>query len=356
MIATRSSNSWLSVTRRAASIAVGIFAAHITFISAALAQDAGAFYAGKRITLITSASVGGGYDQYARLLALHMPRHIAGAPTMIVQNMPGAEGIKAANYLYSVAARDGLVMGGLQRNTGLARFYNPANASARFDARRFIWLGSTQQETGLLLARTDKGVKSIADMRNIEVTASSTSRNSPSSIYPRLLNAIYGSRFRIIEGYGGSQEALLALERQEVGAHVSGGSSAAFRARYRPWEKAGRVKVMLQLAMTRDSEYPDVPTALDILEKPDDKRIFEIAFVEQIMGRPFVLPPDVPADRAAILRKAFDATMKDKEFLADATKRKMEIDPVGGARINELLDKVYATPDHLAQRIRDLVK
>ncbi|MGE3247100.1 MAG: hypothetical protein AB7J19_12315, partial [Beijerinckiaceae bacterium] len=182
------------------------------------------------------------------------------------------------------------------------------------------------------------------------------SRNSPSSIYPRLLNALYGSKLRVIEGYKGSQSALFALERKEVGAHVSGGTSASFRRRYRPWEKAGDVKVILQLGMERDKEYPDVPTALEIVSDPESKRIFEISFVEQVMGRPFVLPPDVPRDQADMLRKAFDATMKDKDFLAEAEKRKMGIDPVGGKRINELLDKVFASPPKLAARIRDLVK
>ncbi|MGE3646638.1 MAG: Bug family tripartite tricarboxylate transporter substrate binding protein [Beijerinckiaceae bacterium] len=320
------------------------------------AQDAASFFKERKLTLITSASVGGGYDQYARLLAAHMPKHIPGSPTFTVQNMPGAEGVKAANYLYNIAPKDGSVMGGLQRNTGLALFYRPDSKNAKFDARKFIWLGSTQQEIGFLLVRTATGVKSAQDLKGKDVTSSSTSRNSPSSIYPRLLNALYGSKLRVIEGYKGSQSALFALERKEVGAHVSGGTSASFRRRYRPWEKAGDVKVILQLGMERDKEYPDVPTALEIVSDPESKRIFEISFVEQVMGRPFVLPPDVPRDQADMLRKAFDATMKDKDFLAEAEKRKMGIDPVGGKRINELLDKVFASPPKLAARIRDLVK
>jgi tripartite-type tricarboxylate transporter receptor subunit TctC len=314
------------------------------------------FYAGKRMTLITSASVGGGYDQYARLLARHMPRYIPGAPIITVQNMPGAEGIKAANHLYNIAAKDGSVMGGLQRNTALAHFYQPDTTSAQFDARKFTWLGSPQQEIGLLIVRTSSGVKTVADLKTKEITTSSTSRNSPSSIYPRLLNAIYGSKLKVIEGYDGSQSALLAIERAEVDAHISGGSSAAFRARFQPWEKNGTARVVLQLGMERDAEYKDVPTALEIATTPGDRRIFEMAFVEQVMGRPFVLPPGVPQDRIDALRKAFDATMKDKDFLAEAQKQGMEIDPVSGARINELLDQVYSAPAEVATRVRDLVK
>lgn len=314
------------------------------------------FYTGKRLTLITSASSGGGYDQYARLLAQYMPRYIPGSPPIVVQNMPGAEGIKAANYLSAISARDGTVLGGLQRNTGLARFYQPQASTIQFDVQKFTWLGSMQQEIGFLLVRTASGVTDAKSLTSKEITASSTSRNSPSSIYPRLLNELHKTRFRVIEGYGGSQEALLALERGEADSHVSGGTSAAFRARYRPWEKAGMVKVVLQLGMERDPEYPNVPTALEIMETPEAKRILEIAFVEQVMGRPFMLPPDVPKDRADALRKAFDAAMKDKDLIAEAEKRGVELDPVSGARIAELLDIVYATPAPLAERIRQIVK
>lgn len=314
------------------------------------------FYTGKRLTLITSASSGGGYDQYARLLAQHMPKYIPGNPNMIVQNMPGAEGIKAANHLSTIAARDGTILGGLQRNTGLARFYQPDTNTIQFDVQKFTWLGSMQQEIGFMLVRPASGVSTVADLKTRPITASSTSRNSPASIYPRLLNDLYGAKIRVIEGYGGSQESLLALERGEADSHVSGGTSAAFRARYRPWEKAGTVKVLLQIGMERDREYPDVPTALEIVDNPEAKRIFEIAFVEQVMGRPFMLPPDVPKDRASALQQAFDEALKDKDLLADAEKRGMEIDPVGGKRIAELLDIVYSTPPALAERIRQIVK
>lgn len=320
------------------------------------AQNADDFFKGRKMTLITSASVGGGYDQYARLLSRHMPKYLPGGPTMVVQNMPGAEGIKAANYLYSVAPRDGSVVGGLQRNTGLAKFYHPDNSNAQFDARKFIWLGSTQQEIGFFLMRTGTGVSGLDGLKTKEVTVSSTSRNSPSSIYPRLLNALYGTKIRVIEGYDGSQTSLFAIERGEVDGHVSGGTSANFRARYRPWEKSGQVAIIMQLGMERDKEYPHVPTALEIAPNAESRAIFEIAFVEQVMGRPFVLPPDVPKDRVNILRVAFDKTMIDKEFLEEAAKQGAEVDPVSGARINELLDKVYSAPPALAQRVRDLVQ
>jgi tripartite-type tricarboxylate transporter receptor subunit TctC len=320
------------------------------------AQSVADFYRGKRIMLVTSASVGGGYDQYARLIAKHMPRHIPGEPAIIVQNMVGAEGLRAANFLYNVTPQDGSVIGGLSRNTGLARFYDFNNAGIQFDVRKFHWLGSPQQEIGLFILSAKSGLRSIADLARREVTISSTARNSPSSIYSRILNAAIGTRLKPIEGYDGSQACLLAVERGEVDAHVSGGSSAPFRARIAPWLARGEAAVIMQMGMARDAAFPDVPTALEVVPTPLDRQRFEIAFAEQVMGRPFVLPPGVPRERIAALRAAFDATMKDAAFLDDAKLQHAEIDPVSGAEINALLDRVYAAPAEVTARIRELAK
>jgi tripartite-type tricarboxylate transporter receptor subunit TctC len=320
------------------------------------AQTVADFYRGKQIALVTSASVGGGYDQYARLLARHMQRHIPGEPAIIVQNMVGAEGLRAANYLYNVAAQDGTVIGGLSRNTGLARFYDFNNAGIQFDARKFHWLGSPQQEIGLFILSTRSGLSGIADLKTRDVTISSTAHNSPSTVYSRILNATIGTRLKPIEGYDGSQACLMAVERGEVDAHVSGGSSAPFRARIMPWLANDDAKVIMQMGMKRDPAFPDVPTAIEVESAPANKQMFEIAFAEQVMGRPFVLPPGVPADRIAALRAAFDATMKDPQFLDDAKLQKAEIDPVGGEEINALLDRVYAAPPDLVVRIRELIR
>jgi len=322
----------------------------------ASAQSATEFYRGKRITLVTSASVGGGYDQYARLLAKHMQRHIPGEPTIVVQNMVGAEGLRAANFLYNVAPQDGTVVGGLSRNTGLARFYDFHNAGIQFDVRKFHWLGSPQQEIGLFIVSTKAGLSSIEDLKQREVTVSSTARNSPTSIYSRILNASISTKLKTVEGYDGSQACLMAIERGEVDAHVSGGSSALFRARIAPWLNRGEVKVIMQMGMTRDVAFPNVPTALETVSSPSDRQLFEIAFAEQVMGRPFVLPPGVPSDRIAALRSAFDATMKDTAFLNDAKLQNAEIDPVSGREINALLDRVYAAPPNVVARIRELAK
>ncbi len=328
----------------------------LTAAAQASAQSVADFYRGKQITLYTAASVGGGYDQYARLLAKHMPHHIPGEPGIVVQNMVGAEGLRVANYLYNVAAQDGTVIGGLSRNTGLARFYDFNNAGIQFDARKFHWLGSPEQEIGLFILSTKTGLHSIDDLKTRDVTVSSTADNSPTTVYSRILNATLGTRLKPITGYAGSQACLLALERGEVDAHISGGSSAPFRARIFPWLARGDAKIIMQMGMKRDAAFPDVPTAIEVEKAPADKHLFEIAFAEQVMGRPFVLPPGMPGDRVAALRAAFDETMKDPEFLDDAKRQNAHIDPVSGVEINALLDRVYSAPPDVVARMRKIIR
>src|SRR5690348_1178996 len=238
----------------------------------ARAQSVADFYRGKQITLVTSASVGGGYDQYARLLAKHMPRHIPGNPIIVVENMVGAEGLRAANYIYNVAAQDGTVIGGLSRNTGLARFYGFNSAGIQFDARKFHWLGSPEQEVGLFILSTKSGLRTIDDLKTRQVTVSSTADNSPTTVYSRLLNVTLGTKLKPITGYAGSQACLLALERNEVDAHISGGSSAPFRTRVLPWVAKDEDRVIMMMGMKRDTAFPGVPTAIEVEPTPAGKQ------------------------------------------------------------------------------------
>ena len=280
----------------------------------ASAQPIADFYKGKRINLYVSSTVGGGYDQYARTLAKHIVRYIPGNPSIVVQNMVGAEGIKAANYLYTVAPQDGTAIGGLSRNIGLVQLYEAGNPALQFDARKMHWLGSPQQEIGTGIFSTKKGLRTIDDLKTREATAGSTARNAPTSVYPRMLNALYGLKIKVIEGYPGSPEALIAFERGEVEVYVSGGTSAPTLARMVAQIDKGDAKAFVQMGMKRMARFSDIPTAMDLVPDPDHKRMFEIVFTDQVMGRPFVVAPGVPADRVAALRAAFDATMKDEDF------------------------------------------
>jgi tripartite-type tricarboxylate transporter receptor subunit TctC len=270
--------------------------------------------------------------------------------------MVGAEGITAANYLARVAPQDGTAIGGLSRNVGLVQLYEPSSTAIQFDARKMHWIGSPQQEIGTGILSTKKGLHTIDDLKTREATAGSTARNAPTSVYPRMLNALYGTQIKPIEGYPGSPEALIAFERGEVEVYVSGGTGAPTLARMVAQVESGNAKVFVQMGMKRNPRFAEVPTAIDLVSNPDHKRMFEIAFTDQVMGRPFVVATGVPADRVAALRAAFDATMKDDAFLAEATKQKMDIDPVGGADINALLDRVYSSPPALIKQMLAIVR
>lgn len=347
-------------TPRGSMAAVSALAAlGIGFSMGASAQTDDPFYTNRQVTMIASGSVGGGYDQYARHLARHMTRHIPGNPNIIVQNMTGASGVTAANHLAVVAAQDGSVIGQLQRNVPfmpLLEDRQGGESRYRFDGRAFHWLGSPQQELGLLLVSTATGVRSLEDLKTREITTSSTARGAATSIYPRLMNQVFGTQFRVIEGYSGSQTSLQALENGEVDAHVSGGSSANFRNRFRPWVEEGKVIVLIQMGLEKDPEFPDAPLLMDLPMSDEDRRMFELAFAEQIMGRPFLAPPGVPAGRVQLLRAAFDATMKDPAYLAEAETQRLEINPVSGERINRLLDTVYGLSEDFLTRYRESIR
>lgn len=343
------------LSRLALAAAMPAFAS--AFTGAAMAQSVEDFYKGKQITLIASGSVGGGYDLYARHLSRHIGNYLPGKPRMLVRNMVGAAGVVAANYLYNVAAQDGSTIGQLQRNVAFMPLLGAPSGKKKatplkFDGRKFHWIGTPQQELGLLLVATKTGVKTFDDLKTHTLTASSTGRGAATSVYPRLMNEVFGTKFRVIEGYKGSQESLMALEKNEVDAHVSGGSSPNFRNRFAPWVKEGRVVVLAQMGLEKDPAYPNAPLIVDLPMKAEDKQLFELAFAEQVMGRPFLAPPGVPADRVKALRDAFDVTMKDKAYLAEADKQKLEINPVRGARINQILDAVYSRPKELVDRLR----
>src|SRR5262245_55295669 len=250
-----------------------------TFLpSSASAQSAAEFFRGKRLSFYVSSTVGGGYDQYARSLAKHIVRYIPGNPTAVVQNMVGAEGIKAANYIFTVAPQDGTAIGALSRNIGLVQLYEAGNPAIQFDARKMHWLGSPQQEVGTGIFSTKKGLRSIDDLKTREVTASSTSRNAPTSVYPRMLNALYGTRIKVIEGYPGSPESLIAFERDEVEAYVSGGTSAPTLARMVAQIESGNAKVFVQTGMKRNPRFADVTTVIELVSSQRHERTISSDF------------------------------------------------------------------------------
>lgn len=321
----------------------------------AAAQSVEQFYKGKQIKFILGSAGGGGYDAYSRSITRYMGNHIPGKPSIIVQNMPGAGGLVAANYLFGVAPKDGSEIGMTGRAAAIEALINPADKSVKFEATKFNWIGTPQQETGILMVSTKTPVRTLEDLKKYELTASSTGRAAATSVYPRLLNNMFGTKFKVIEGYKSSQDGLFALERGEVTAHSSGGSSSAFRNRVEPWVRDGKIIMLMQIAGEKDPAYPDLPLVTEMARTESERQILELVLVQQVMGRPILAPPNVPVDRVKALRDAFDATMTDPEFLAECKKQKLEVNPVSGVKLNAMLDRVYQTPKTLIDQVAKLL-
>lgn len=311
-------------------------------------------FAAKSVEMIVANTAGGGYDQYARVVARHMGSHLPGKPNIIVRNMPGAGGVRAANYLFNLPARDGSVIALFTREAPLAPLLLPSTSAYQFKAEGFNWLGSPQQDLGLMIVNT-KAATNLEQMKQKQLIMSGTGPGSGPTTFPLLLNQVLGTRFKVVAGYPGSQEALMAVETGEADGHVSGGSSAAFRARIAPMIEKGQLNVLLQLGMSRDPDYA-APLVLDLVTEPKDRQLLELAFTPQYLGRPMAAPPGVPAAIVATLRKAFDDTMRDEAFLAEARAQKLDLNPVTGAQIEAILKRVYAMPAELVARAIDLNK
>jgi tripartite-type tricarboxylate transporter receptor subunit TctC len=320
----------------------------------ARAETVEQFYSGKQIKFVVGSAGGGGYEAYSRLLIPYLTRHLPGHPLFVMQEMPGAGGMVAANYLYNIARQDGSEIGMVGRGTGIEPLLDPRDKGPRYLATKFNWIGTPQQEVGLVLMRLPSPIARMEDLRSHELIVSGTTSAAAPSYYPRLMNKVLGTRFKVVDGYKSSQEALLALERGEVDGHCSGSSSAPLRGRIAPWIEAGKVKILAQIGREKDPDYPDVPLILDLAANPADRQIMELALAQQVMAWPIVAPPGIPADRVNALREAFDATMQDPDFLAEAMRQKVIINPVSGAKIAALLDRIYALPKDLLDRVASL--
>lgn len=310
----------------------------------------------KSIEINVANAPGGGYDQYARVIARYLPRHLPGAPTIVVKNMPGAGGARAANFMATVAARDGSVLALLTREVALAPLLAPNQASYQFKAQELNWIGSPLQDVGLFVINTSAPAQNLAQLTTTQITVAGTGPGSGPTTFPHVLNEVLGLKLKVVAGYPGSQEALLAVEKGESDGHVSGGSSAAFRNRINPLIADKKMKMLLQLGMTKDMEYPDVPLIFDLVSDPETRKLLELIFAPQYLGRPIVAPPGVPAARVAELRRAFDAVLADPEFLAEAARQRMDINHVSGADLAGMIDKVHGYPGDLIKRATALAQ
>ena len=329
---------------------LGLFALGLC-ASPALAQSD--FYKGKTVTIILSSAAGGGYDALARTLAQHLPKHIPGHPMVVVKNMPGAGGIIAANFLYTVAPKDGLTIGGLQNNVPFEPLFGTKEAN--FDPTKFNWLGTPSRETAILTISGTTPVDSWQQAKTTELTMGSSGNNSTPSFYGRLLNEVLGLKLKIIVGYELQTHAFLAMERDEINGYPSVFYSSLMATKP-TWLKEGKVKLLVQMGDEKEPEIANVPFLPDLITKEEDKRLAEAAFAPLSAGRPYLMPPGVPADRVAIMRKAFTDTFSDPELIAEGNKRGLGINaPRDGQALQDLVDRVYKnTPPALVERLKKL--
>jgi tripartite-type tricarboxylate transporter receptor subunit TctC len=319
----------------------------------ALAQSPADFYKGQTVTIVLSSAPGGGYDAVARTLAQHLPKHIPGNPQVVVKNMPGAGGIVAANFLYNVAPKDGLTIGGLQNNVPFEPLYGTKEAN--FDPTKFHWLGTPSVETAVLTVWHTAPVEKWQDARTTELTMGSSGANSTPSFYGRLLNEVLGLKLKIIVGYESQTHAFLAMERNEINGYPSVfyNSLVATKPTWLPEKK---VKLLVQMGPEKVKAIADVPSLTDIVTKEDDKLLVQAAIAPLTAGRPYLMPPGVPADRVAAMRKAFMDTFKDPDFLAEAEKRRLGVNaPRDGQGLQDVIERVYkGTAPAQVERLKKL--
>lgn len=325
------------------------------FAASATAQSEGTSQQ-RDMVIITSSAPGGGYDAYSRLMARHMPKHLPGSPNIVVNNMPGGAGIRAANYLFNVAPKDGTTIALLDRAIPTAPLIYGANSKAQFEATEFNQLGSVMRESGMVVLSTRSPVNTMEEALKQEIIVGAQGPEQDTAMYPRLLNRLIGTKFKIVYGYKGQPDIFLAIERGELQGLFMSGWSGNGRAYVLEQKAKGNMKLLLRLATDRDQEYKDLPTVLDVMKSPEDKQIIEILLSRLELGRPFMAPPGVPAERVQILRTAFRKAVEDPELVAEARKSRLAIDPIWGEEAQALLAKAYKTDKSVIERIRKLVQ
>ncbi|HWP24763.1 MAG TPA: hypothetical protein VNL39_00270 [Xanthobacteraceae bacterium] len=315
-------------------------------------QSPAEFYKGRNVDLYIGYSPGGAYDLYARLVARFMGRHIPGNPTIVPKNMAGAGSLVLANWLFNVAPKDGSAFGIIGRGTA----FDPilGNQKAQFDGTKFTWLGSANNEVSVCVAWHTSGVTKIEELLSRELVVGGTGASADTDQFPKIMNGVLGTRFKIVTGYPGGNEVGLAMERGEVQGRC-GWSWSSVKATHQKWYDEKLIHVLVQLALDKHRDLPGVPLVVELAKNDEQRRILELIFARQVMGRPFLTPPGIPRDRAEVLRKAFMDTMNDPEFLSTAEKAQMEITPVPGDRVEKLVKDLYATPAPITQKAAALL-
>jgi tripartite-type tricarboxylate transporter receptor subunit TctC len=314
------------------------------------AQASEPVYSGKQISMVIANGAGGAYDIYARILATYLSRHIAGNPAIIAQNMPIAGGMQATNWAYTAAPKDGSVVLATFNSLLAEPLYG--NPGARYDPREFEYIGSISPQQNVCATWHTNPVKTVAQAKTQQVIVPATGSSSDSAILPKILNALLGTKFKVVLGYS-TTDARLAVERGEADG-VCGLSWSTLKVASPEWIQKKLLNILVQTGTRPQPDLPDVPLLVDLVSSPDDKKAVEILSFQQEMGRPFLMPPGTPNDMVTIMRRAFDDTVQDPAFLADAHRAFLEVDPMTGERMEQLVKGAYAMPKALLQRAVEL--
>ena len=318
------------------------------------AQDAVAnFYRGKTITIGVGFTAGGGYDLHARTLARHLGKHVPGNPNIVVKNVPGAAGLILANQLYNTSPKDGTELATFDRAIPLEPLVAPERA--RFDSLKLNWIGSTDNDVSTCFSWHASPVKTFADLLQRELVVGGTGTGGNASFYPKVLNAVLGTKFKVVPGYPGSAEVLLAMERGETEGFCSMGFVTLEYTRP-DWVRDKKVNQLVQLGLSKNKNHMSVPLAIDLSNNEADRQVIEFTVSPNLFARPFVAPPGVPPERVAALRKAFNDTFDNPDYLAEATQRKMQVLLVRGEEIDDVLKRIFSMPRSVMDRVRDAIK
>ena len=312
----------------------------------ATAQNPPEFYKGKTISLITSTGVGGTYDVVARLVARYMPRYIPGNPTIIVQNMPGGGNVLATNYMFNLAPKDGTAIATIHSAMPLQQALDAGGV--RYNADQFNWLGSTGAQNEVILVWHTAGIKTLQDATEKQIVLGGTGAGAGIVILPTVMNNLLGTKFKIVTGYRTSEDVNLGMERGEVQARAFGFDSIT--SQHPDWITEHKVNFLVQSGAKRDRRLPDIPLTTELAKNDEQRQIFRLFSSAPALGQPYVAPPGLPADRLAALRKAFRATLGDKDFLADAEKIRFTIDATGADEVTEIVHQtIHAPADIIAK-------
>jgi tripartite-type tricarboxylate transporter receptor subunit TctC len=318
-------------------------------IPVASAQDIGSFFAGRQARIIVGTGAGRGYDAYARLVARHLGKHVAGRPTFIVENMPGASGIRAINYLYSAAPNDGTVIATF--NNAIPFYQAVGQPGIRFKAEELSWIGSLAQAATVVAVWHAAGVRTIDDARRVEVVMGATGAAGTKAAYPALLNNTLGTKFKIVTGYEGGNAVTLAIERGEV---QGDGSSrwSSWKATRPAWVGNRKIIPVVQMGLRKDAELPEVALLTDYAQSEEQRQMFELVGAPDSLGQPFAGPPRIPADRLTLLRRAFDQMLRDPAFRAEAATAKLDVDPLAGEETQNIVKLIVGTPPAIIHKVQ----